>query len=93
MIHILATATATAAAADGQPLPLPLPPLFDCCVSKPEPRVRTAHTAAMRHEGTAQVCEGTARAIRALPVIGHGIGGIVIPAKMAHLDKARRWSK
>jgi hypothetical protein len=26
-------------------------------------------------------------------VIGHGIGGIVIPAKMAHLTKARRWSK
>jgi hypothetical protein len=26
-------------------------------------------------------------------VIGHGIGGIVIPAKMARLAKARRWSK
>ena len=26
-------------------------------------------------------------------VIGHGIGGILIPAKMAHLAKARRWSK
>ncbi len=26
-------------------------------------------------------------------VIGHGIGGIVIPAKMACLAKARRWSK
>ena len=27
------------------------------------------------------------------PVIGHGIGGIVIPAKMARLAKARCWSK
>jgi hypothetical protein len=26
-------------------------------------------------------------------VIGHDIGGIVIPAKMARLAKARRWSK
>jgi hypothetical protein len=26
-------------------------------------------------------------------VIGHGIGGIVIPAKMARLAKARHWSK
>ena len=27
------------------------------------------------------------------PVIGHGIGGIIIPAKMARLAKARHWSK
>jgi len=26
-------------------------------------------------------------------VIGHGIGGIVIPAKMARFAKARHWSK
>jgi hypothetical protein len=26
-------------------------------------------------------------------VIGHGIGGIIIPAKMARLAKTRRWSK